>query len=252
MAGKPSNRRGKYLYAVVAGSEERNYGGCGIYGGTVYTFPEGQVSAVVSDVPNGKIRPERRLLAAHQGVLKQLMEETTPLPVAFGIVADNRKATQKILASNQQVFLDQLQRVAGKVEMGLRVSWDVPNIFEYYIQTHPDLRVARDRFFGAHGKPSQEDKIELGRMFDRSINEDREAHAENVEEILSGHCCEIKQSKTRNEREVMNLTCLVEREAQAEFEAGIFEAAKLFDDNFAFDYNGPWPPHNFVDINLEF
>jgi hypothetical protein len=28
------------------------------------------------------------------------------------------------------------------------------------------------------------------------------------------------------------------------------EAAKLFDNHFSFDYNGPWPPYNFVNVNL--
>jgi hypothetical protein len=251
MIEKTSLREGKYLYAVVSGSKELNYGVCGINEGTVYTIPTGQMAAVVSDVANGKIRPERRHLAAHQGVLRRLMEETVPLPVAFGIVADSRKAIQAILSANQQAFLDQFNRVDGKVEMGLRVTWDVPNIFEYYVQTHAELKVARDRFFGSHGAPSQEDKIELGRMFGQALNEDRETHAEKVEEVLSGHCFEIKRNKCRTEREVMTLACLVEREALPEFEEGIFEAAKLFDDNFAFDYNGPWPPHNFVDIDLK-
>jgi hypothetical protein len=34
------------------------------------------------------------------------------------------------------------------------------------------------------------------------------------------------------------------------FEIVDFEAAKHCDNNFAFDYNGPWAPHNFVEIDL--
>ncbi len=49
----------------------------------------------------------------------------------------------------------------------------------------------------------------------------------------------------------MNLACLVGRHLVAEFETGVLDAAGLFDDNFAFDYNGPWAPHNFVDIELD-
>ena len=164
------------------------------------------------------------------------------LPMAFGIIADGPKAIQKILSRNHEAFLKQLQRVAGMVEMGLRVSWDVPNIFEYFVNTHKDLRSARDRFLGPYQNPSQEDKIELGRLFDHLLNEDRETFTEKVEEILSGYCREIKRNKCRNESEVMSLACLVERPTQARFEEGVFEAAKLFDNNYSFDYNGPGPP----------
>jgi hypothetical protein len=49
----------------------------------------------------------------------------------------------------------------------------------------------------------------------------------------------------------MNLACLVERPAMPQFENRVFEAAQQFDNNFAFDYNGPWAPHNFVEIDLK-
>jgi hypothetical protein len=250
--GKAETESGKYLYAIVPDSEDQAYGEFGIDGYTVYTISDGRVAAVVSDLSNRKIRPERRHLAAHQKVLKYLMEKCTPLPMTFGIIADGRKEIRKILSLNQRIFLEQLHRVAGKVEIGLRVAWDVPNIFEYFVHTHPELREARDRFFGTYREPTQEDKIEVGRMFERILNEDREAHTERIEEILIPHCFEIKRNPQKNEAEVMNLACLVGREAQAEFEAGVFEAARLFDNNYSFDFNGPWAPHNFVEVDLKF
>jgi hypothetical protein len=241
-----------YLYAVIADAQGRTYGDFGIDGRKVYSIPVGRVAAVVSDVPSEKMRPERSRLAAHQEVLKKLMAEATPLPMSFGILADSPEAVRKMLSRNQPALLEQLRRVAGKVEMGLRVTWDVPNIFEYFVNTHPELRLARDRLLGGHREPTQEQKIEVGRMFDGLLNEDREACADRVEGILAPHCFEIERNKCRNEREVLNLACLVERAGMRQFESSVFEAAKEFDNNFAFDYNGPWAPHNFVEIDLEF
>lgn len=245
---------GRYLYAVVPGPAAQVYAFKGLLGKPVYTITNGKVAAVVSDVANEKIRPERRHLAAQQAVLKGLMQAVPALlPMSFGIIAEGPKAVQEILTRNHDTLARQLQRVAGKVEMGLRVSLDVPNIFEYFVNTHPELRAARDRFLGANRHPSQDDKIELGRMFDRLLQEDRETYADRVAEILSPCCAEIKRNKCRHESEVMSLACLVGREAgdQAAFEAGVFAAAKLFDNNFAFDYNGPWAPHNFVELDLD-
>ena len=240
-----------YVYAVITDAQGRTYGDFGIDGRKVYSIPVGRVAAVVSDLSSEKIRPERSRLAAHQEVLKKLMAETTPLPMAFGILAESPEAVRKMLSRNQRALLVQLHRVAGRVEMGLRVTWDVPNIFEYFVNTHPELRLARDRLLGIHREPTQEQKIEAGRMFDRLLNEDREAYADKVEGILAPYCMEIERNKCRNEREVMNLACLAERAALPQFEGGVFEAAQQFDNNFAFDYNGPWAPHNFVEIDLE-
>lgn len=249
MGSKVAGKEGKYLYAVMSAAGDREYGKIGIDGERVYLISDGPVGAVVSDFRNGKIRPQRRHIAAHQAVLKRLMEEDTPLPIKFGVIADGAKEIRQILFLNRKSFTEQHRRVHGKVEMGLRVAWDVPNIFEYFVNTHAELRAARDQFLGAHRAPSQEDKIEVGRFFDRVLQEDREEHTERVETILSPCCFEIKRDPPRNEKEVMNLACLVGRKTiEKDFEATIFEAARLFDNNFAFDFNGPWAPHHFVDL----
>lgn len=251
MPKPPTSNEKLYLYAIVLGLEGTTLGPIGLDGDTVYSITSGRVSALVSGVPD-RLRPERRHLASHHDVLKRLMAETPAvLPVAFGIVADGPKAICRILSHNQKTVLDTLRRVTGCVEMGLRVTWDVPNIFEYFVDTHPELRAARDRFFAGHREPSQDDKIELGRLFDRLLTEDRETHAERVEESLAPHCVEIERNRPRNERDVINLACLVKRQRQGEFEAAVFEVAKGFDHRYAFDYNGPWPPHNFAGMALD-
>ena len=243
--------RGRYVYAVLGGHSARSLGPIGLGGGEVYALTEGRIAAAVSDFPEGRIRPERRNLAAHQDVLKTLMKETTVLPMAFGVVADSEAAVRKLLSKNQATFASQLRHVEGKVEMGLRVSWDVPNIFEYFVTTHQELRESRDRLFGKHGEPGQNEKIEVGRLFERLLNEDREANTERVEAILGKAAGEVKPGRCRSEREIMNLACLVPRTSLATFEAAVFEAARLFDDSYSFDYNGPWAPHSFVEVDLK-
>ncbi len=240
-----------YLYAIVAGGEPVNYHSLGIERSDVYTIAHGNVAAVVSGLSNSKIRPERANLMAHQAVLKRLMEDTTPLPIAFGTIAASPEDIRKILAKNHKTFHEHIQRLAGKVEMGLRVAWDVPNIFEYFVNTHSELRMARDLLAGARREFTQMEKIELGRMFDRLLTEDRQKYIQEVEAALAAACFEVKVNPGRNEREVMNLACLVGRDKQQEFDAAVFEAAKLFDNNFSFDFSGPWAPHNFVELDLE-
>ena len=102
MAKKSVSRKTKYLYAIVNGAGSRRYRSIGIGGNDVYTIRHGDFSAVVSDVPGKKLRPERRNLAAHQEVLKTLMNKQTPLPVAFGIVAASEGDIRKILGRNQK------------------------------------------------------------------------------------------------------------------------------------------------------
>jgi hypothetical protein len=242
---------GKYLYAIIdAGSARPSYGPIGIEEGEVYPLSDGPLAAVVSDVPQAKIRPERRHMAAHHAVHKALMSEGALLPMSFGVVADNPDAVRRILSLNREAFEGQLSRVGGRAEMSLAVTYDVPNIFEYFVRTHPELRAFRDQLFGSGRQPSEDNRIELGRLFDRLLKEDRRELTQRVLDVLSPLCAEIKENPPRRESGLMNLACLVSRDGQATFEQGIFEAARHFDDSFSFDYSGPWPPYNFVDVEL--
>jgi hypothetical protein len=243
---------GRYLYAIIDGeTDEAGFEALGLDQGRVYSIGDGKVSAVVSDLPDGRIRPERRKLAAHHEVLKHLMRHHTVLPMAFGLIADGPYAVLRILKLNRAAFRAQILRVRGKVEMGLRANWDVANIFEHALRMHPELRFLRDHVFRDGRTPSQDEKIELGQMFDRLLSEDRADFQERVEHALRPGCAEIIASPVRNEREIMNLACLIEAGRRKDFEQRVIHAAGLFDNSLAFDFNGPWPPHNFVKLELE-
>ncbi|MFO0891266.1 MAG: GvpL/GvpF family gas vesicle protein [Isosphaeraceae bacterium] len=253
-SSQPTNAvaRGRYLYAIAEGvADGQTFDFPGLDGSDVHAIGDGTISAIVSDLPNQRLRAERRRLAAHHDVLRRLMADRTVLPIAFGVVADGPDAVKRILRMNRRAFSEQMDRIRGRVEMGLRVVWDVPNIFEYMIGRHEELRSLRDRIFRGGREPTQDDKIDLGRAFDRLLNEDRESHLQRVCESLEGHVEEIKANPPRTEREVMNLACLVDRQGLASFEQNVFEVARRFDNNFGFDINGPWPAHNFVEISLQ-
>lgn len=251
MKTKTKPEQGLYLYAITDAVELPACVNIGINGASVYLVSQGAVAAVVSDITEKRIRPERKNLAAHNIVIKQLMDEITVLPVAFGTISDSTKALLVTLKENRHIFAEQLSQVRGKVEMGLRVNLDVPNIFEYMVKHHRELADLRDELIGKQHGPSQTDKIEMGRLFDHLLTQDREQHTKAVMKVLGSYCADIKQNPPREEKEVMHLACLVDRDAQKDFEDGIFEAAKRFDNNFSFDFNGPWAPYHFVNIALQ-
>ena len=211
----------------------------GVNGATVYAIDHGPIAALVSDILEKRVRPERKNLVAHHAVVKRLMEDQTILPMAFGTIADNRQSIVDILKESEELFIEQLERVRGPVELGLRVVWDVPNIFEHFVKNHAELAELRDVLIGKQRGPSQDDKIELGRQFDRLLASDRDRYTESVSKVLSSVCAEIVDNPPRDEKEVMHLACLVDRSMMKSFEDGVFKAAGLFDNSYSFDFNGP-------------
>ena len=238
---------GMYLYGITHGDGPSEYGSIGIDGANVYRVTAGKLQAVVSETARPRIRPERRNLGAHSEVLKRIMQDGPLLPMAFGIVATDEEALRAALIKSQSELLEQLDAVTGKLEMGLRLFWDVPNIFEYFISRHPTLREARDAM------TEHEDRhqlIAVGQLFERLLQEEREQHTEVVTQVLTSHGVEYLRNPVRAERDVFNLACLSQQADRERFEQIVAEAAASFGAEFTFDYNGPWAPHHFVSLHL--
>jgi hypothetical protein len=239
---------GTYVYAILTSPEAVGEpGSIGIEGGEVYCVSAGDLAAAVSRVRHARLRPERKHLLAHQAVLRRLMERSTVLPAAFGLIAGSDEAVRERLLENQDAFREQLALVAGKWEMGLRLSWNAPNLFDYFVEIHPELGAIRERLRGRHDV-SREELLEVGKLYESLREGDREAHAGRVAAALQEHGIELKWGSPRDEREVMSVSCLVTREGREAFEKVLETIAAGFDDHFTFELNGPWAPHSFTEL----
>jgi hypothetical protein len=241
---------GLYLYGITIADEMECPTG-GVAGAEVETIVEGQLAAVVSRLGAGRVRAQRANLAAHHRVLHELADQRPVLPVVFGSVTGKEDALRRLLRRNYDVLVSRLQRLRGKVEMGLKVYWDLPNVFEYFVATHQELEGMRNRLFRPGRTPTLEEKVELGERFVSLLQQARERHTRRVEDALTPCSVEVRAIDPGEERMILKLACLVARDRQAQWEEGVRQAALLFDDHYRFDYSGPWPPYNFTDVDLE-
>ncbi len=248
IASAPS-RTGWYLYGITV-AEPMASSRDGVGGAAVELVVEGPLAAVVSRLGVGKVRPQRANLAAHHHVLRDLAEKRPVLPAVFGTISDSDAELRRVLRQNRENFARLLERLRGKVEMGLKVYWDLPNVFEYFVATYQELEAMRDRLFRPGRAPTVEEKVELGERFVSLLGQSRQRHAERVKEALAGCCVEIRSIDPGEERMILKLASLIERDRQGEWEEGVKRAALLFDDHYRFEYNGPWPPYNFADVEL--
>ena len=119
------SRTGLYLYGItVADHVVRSFSGVG--GADVEFIVEGSLAAVVSQLGTGKVRPQRANLAAHHRILHELAEQWPVLPVAFGTITRDEEQLRRVLRRNREALAGLLERLRGKVEMGLKVYWDLP------------------------------------------------------------------------------------------------------------------------------
>ncbi|WP_255556364.1 GvpL/GvpF family gas vesicle protein [Methylococcus sp. Mc7] len=177
-------------------------------------------------------------------------QDRAPPNAYFGTVAESRKAVSKMLKTYQSRLVKQLRELGGKVEMGLRVALDAPDVYEYLIAQSPEILALRDQM-ALRGGGAHSEKIELGRQFAELLEDTRSASFEKIEAALAPFCFEIHSNTVKGDKEIANLAFLVDREKLPEFERGVEKIADEFDDRFTFQYSGPWAPYNFVNMELD-
>ena len=246
---------GRYLYGLIRAAEDADFGAIGLdhdgARGRVHTVLEGSVGAVVSDFsPRERLLPLRRNLEPHNDVLKAVMRSTTVVPMTFGHVARNDEEIRKTLRRHGPAIAAQLDRVNGAVEMGLKVKWDVDSIYDYIVGVDPELAALRDQIFGRSTAPTQNEKMELGKLFEDRLNREREEQTARVLEMFKASVREVAVNVPKGEKMVMDVAFLVDRNAQKAFEERVYQVAGAFPAEYVFDYSGPWAPFHFVDLDL--
>jgi hypothetical protein len=188
--------RPKILYALsAANGETLRYKVMGLESAAVYAIDHKGLRAVVSDTLSPRVRPERRNITAHQAVLHSLLEQQeSVLPMRFGVIARNAETVKKLLETNQRSIKEHLERLKGRVEMGLRVSWDTSNIYEYFVATHQVLREARDEVWSKSNNVKRDEKVELGQLYESLRTADRTECSEKVKDVLLDYCEEDRKS----------------------------------------------------------
>ncbi len=241
---------GLYLYGITVAQGAVPVEIPGIENAEVEQVVEGSLAAIVTRVTTPKIRPQRSNLAAHHHVLRDLTEQRPILPAAFGTIAGSEQQLREVLRRNRDVLVERLKRLRGKVEMGLGVYWETPNIFEFFVATHRELEQMRDRLFRPGKHPTFDEKVEMGKLFESLLQDSRQRHTRQVIEALSPYCVEIRTIDPGEEKMIMKLACLVDENRRQQWEDGIEVVARHFDNHYCFKYTGPWAPHHFADIDL--
>src|SRR3982751_6970244 len=117
---------GKYVYCIIDSKEARSFGPLGIggRGDTVYTVHYEDLAAVVSNTPLIVYDPTRENVFAHEQVNETVMREYTVLPMAFGALFRTEDDIIELMRGTEDALRDVLDKMAGKVEYGLKVNWD--------------------------------------------------------------------------------------------------------------------------------
>jgi hypothetical protein len=242
--------RGQYIYGIGRSSAPSPGEFAGLHGAPVERIAVNGLVAFVSAAASESVRPERRHLLSHQDVLVRIAAKNDILPMAFGTIGDDESAVDQLLTENAVEFERELERIAGRVEMAVKLRWGGDDIFRFFVDLHPALRQRRDACFDGRREPRQIELLELGRHFENLLNREREDKLETAVILLRPASVELKVEPVADKESMFSITCLVDRGSEANFGLATAVLAQKFEDSYELQISGPWPPYSFINLNL--
>ena len=247
------NPPSKYIYAIIEAEEPQEFATLGIGGGgdKVYTVHHNGLAAVVSFSPIVKYPVSRDNTMAHQKVLEEVMKEFTLLPVRYCTIAeDEEKIKEKLLKARAQEFKDLLEKMRGKVELGVRAFWtNLEKIFAEIVSENEEIAQLKKEI--EEEKSEQKvyaGKIRIGEIVKRALEEKKKKEAQALLDSLRGLAEDFRENRILGDRNILNASFLVTKEKEEEFDQKINQIQQEFGERTRLDYFGPIPPCNFVEV----
>lgn len=237
-----------YLYAITDQLEAPAPSKPGLEGASLLSLTYRDIAAVVSPLTTAEIPLTADNLWQHEEVVEALMADRAVLPVRFGTVLSDEAAVQDVLAAHYADFVASLDRVRGRVELGLRVLWD------------DNLQIADCRLQTADSSQrpsaiSHQPSTVSGRAYLMArLEEERQARAwRERAETLAGElhapldrlAAESTQQVLLTHRLLLTAAYLVERDRMTAFRLEV-DALSAAYPALRFLCTGPWPPYSFV------
>ncbi|NQT54199.1 GvpL/GvpF family gas vesicle protein [bacterium] len=249
-----------YVYCIVPGVQEVDLGPVGLEESEVCSVPGAGICALVHQCPAQPYQSKDRALVegwvgAHHRVVEVAWKRFgSVLPMSFDMIVvghDSGSACEhltKWMLEKEDVFARQLQRLAGKAEYGVRISWDPKVIAADVLQSTPELRETERAI---QAKPAGLAYIERTRL-ENAIKGQMEGRAEEYVRAfygrISGCVVDTRVGRLRKTDDgtqmLLNVSCLVEKGEHGRLGGLLDEIAEMT--GMSVHFTGPWPPYSFA------
>jgi hypothetical protein len=257
MGQTPTSNTGTYIYCIARAQPFAQDGlpfttpGIGGPDKPVRLLTYGDLAAVVSDATRDDYDVTRENLLAHQRVIMQALTRSDVLPVSFGTVAQSDQQVQEQLLRGAADDLHRaLEEVQGCIELELKVLWNEEQLFADIVAENDDIRALRDSLADQPPEATQYERIQLGQLVAAEIQRTSEAEATWLLEALEPLAVETRVNENQTDLMLLNAAFLVDKTQEQAFDATVQSLGAAQAGRQIFQYVGPLPPYNFVDIRL--
>ncbi|GAA2440164.1 GvpL/GvpF family gas vesicle protein [Actinomadura vinacea] len=241
----------RYVYGVTRAAAALPDGLTGLDGRPVTLITHEGCAAVTSDLPVGRPLGERADLLAHEHVLEALLATgTVVVPFRFGAALAGPEAVEKeLLAANAERLTQILDRLDGRLEVRVRGTYVQDALLREVMNDDPQIADLNDRLRRIPADAADAayyDRVRLGEMIARSLEQRREADGQALLEALAPAAHDLVRKPPAREDDVMDAAFLVDADRREDFERAVRDTGAAHADRITLRLIGPLPPYDFV------
>jgi hypothetical protein len=240
---------GKYLYGIIAEPQFKSFELRGLEGAAVYTLNSGDLAAVVSDIKLAEIDPTRKNVMAHTMVQDSILKKYTFIPMGFGIVAASEASVRSLLEKNYPGLVSEIKRLAGKIEVELKIFWDDKALASENQQL---INKVQTRVKAASSAAEAQRLLtEAGMQVEKIVVAWKAKYVDQIYAFLKTLAIDSRLNTCSGIKMLLNASFLIDRITEREFVEQVRILDAKYKGNINFKYIGPLSPYNFVNIKLE-
>ncbi|WP_026694728.1 GvpL/GvpF family gas vesicle protein [Peribacillus kribbensis] len=244
---------GIYIFCGIQTEKDEEFGEIEIEGERkeLFTIRYQDSAMVAAEVPMKIYHPNKNNLIMHQNAVSTVMKRNeTVIPVSFGNVFKSKADVGVLLENLYPQFKKLFPEIKGKIELGLKVIGKKEWLESQVAQNSKIDKMAK-AVQGKSEAASYYERIQIGGAAQKLITSLQQEVKQEVFNPLSELAEASKTNDPTSEKMLLNAAFLVERNKESEFDQKINELYEKWKDKVEFNYSGPWPAYNFINIRLK-
>lgn len=237
--------RWRYVYCVIPSKSKQNFGTIGIKGEEVYTINYKGMAAVVSNATENRYEVLDEGIT-HQKVVEVVKSKFCLVPMAFGQVSTDADV-KTFLSKSYYRLKGILDKLDGKDELGLKVTWKMDAILREIVASNDRIRILNKQISSKPKDGTYKLRIELGKMVAEELERRGKRIASETYRRLDGISAESKMNKPIGDEMILNAAFLVEKDKEKEFDEMVNRIEEDYGDKVMLKFVIS-PPYNFVGL----
>jgi hypothetical protein len=242
-----SKRRWRYVYAIIPSKKEHDFGQIGLDGEKVYTIHYREIAAVVSDSTSNTFEVLDYGIA-HQQALEKIMKEYCVIPMSFG-QSTSEGDIKTFLSRNYPKLRMYFTKLAGKTELGLKVTWKIDTTIQEIASSNVKIRAMKHQIEGKPLEKTYRQRLTLGTKVAEELSKREGRIAHEIYARLGEISADAKLNRNLSDEMVLNAAFLVDKSREQDFDMLVNTLEQEYGEKLLMKYVIA-PPYNFVNVRI--